>query len=412
MDPGSNLLATATAGWLAQTPACGGERSSLVAKRRSKGAGSVFRRADGRWSGSVDLGGALGGNRRKVVYGDSRKVVEERVRRLVNDVADGSPPPSRSPQLGAFLNQWLIAVRPTLRPKTYVSYEGIVRLHLVPELGRVALEKLSIDHVANLVNNKQADRRLSPTTVRYVLLILRNALGKAVRWGLVGRNVATLVDPPRVGHKDVRVLSPEETKKLLDAARGEPIEGLIVLAVSTGVRLGEALGLQWHDIDLERRQLRISRSLQRVSGQGQVLTETKTLRSRRTIVLPVRTAEALRALRARQGEWQRAAGSAWHKGNFVFTSSTGNPLDQRNVLRMFKRVLRKAKLPRMRFHDLRHSCASLLLAQHISPRVVMETLGHSRISVTMDTYTHVMPALMRDAADAMDRSLDSANERE
>ena len=376
-------------------------------KRRAKGAGSVFRRADGRWSGSVDLNGAIGSRARKVVYGASKKEVEERIRRLVNDVTDGSPPPSRSPQLGAFLGQWLMAVRPTLRTSTYLSYEGVVRVHLVPEIGRVTLEKLSVEHVAGLVTHKQADQRLSPTTVRYVLLILRNALNKAVRWGLVGRNVAVLVDPPRVSHKDVRVLSPDETKKLLDAARGEPIEGLVTLAISTGLRLGEALGLQWPDVDLDRRQLRINKSLQRISGQGQVLIETKTRRSRRSLVLPVRTAEALRAHRVQQDQLRRTAGSAWHKRDFVFTSSTGQPLDQRNVLRMFRRVLRKANLPRMRFHDLRHSCASLLLAQHISPRVVMETLGHSRISVTMDTYTHVMPALMRDAADAMDRSLDS-----
>jgi integrase len=382
-----------------------------VPKRRAKGAGSVFRRADGRWSGHVDLSGATGNHRRKVVYGSSKKEVEERVRRLVNDVADGSPPPSRSPQVGAFLEQWLMAVRPTLRPSTYVSYECVVRLHLVPEIGRMTLEKLSVEHVTSLIAHKQADRRLSRTTVRYVLLILRNALTKAVRWGLVGRNVATLVDPPRLSHKDVRVLSPEETNKLLAAARGEAIEGLVTLAVSTGVRLGEALGLQWHDIDLDRRQLRINKSLQRVSGQGQVLMETKTRRSRRSLVLPVKTAEALRAHRLQQDQLRRSAGSAWQKGDFVFTSSTGKPLDQRNVLRMFRRVLRKAKLPRMRFHDLRHSCASLLLAQNVSPRVVMETLGHSRISVTLDTYTHVMPALMRDAADAMDRSLGAERDR-
>jgi integrase len=275
----------------------------------------------------------------------------------------------------------------------------------------MTLDKLSVEHVASLMTHKQADRKLSPTTVRYLLLVLRNALNKAVRWGLVGRNVAALVDPPRVSHKDVRVLSPEDTKKLLEAARGEAIEGLVTLAVSTGVRLGEALGLQWPDVDLERRQLRINKSLQRVSGQGQILMETKTRRSRRSLILPFKAAEALRALRLQQDRWRRAAGSAWHKRDFVFTSSTGQPLDQRNVLRMFRRVLRKAKLPRMRFHDLRHSCASLLLAEHISPRVVMEALGHSRISVTMDTYTHVMPALMRDAADAMDRSIGDEHDR-
>jgi integrase len=121
--------------------------------------------------------------------------------------------------------------------------------------------------------------------------------------------------------------------------------------------------------------------------------------------MPVTTIEALRAHRTRQIGWRRAAGSSWNEKDFVFTSSTGQPLDQRNVLRVFRRILRRANLPRIRFHDLRHSCASLLLAQHVDPRVIMETLGHSNISVTMNMYAHVMPALKRDAADAMDRSL-------
>ncbi len=150
----------------------------------------------------------------------------------------------------------------------------------------------------------------------------------------------------------------------------------------------------------------MTKSLQRVSGQGQMLSETKTRRARRTIFLPIRAAEALRKEQVRQNAMRDAAGAQWVKSDFVFTSSTGRPVDQRNVLRMFRRVLKAAGLPRMRFHDLRHSCASLLLAEGVSARVVMETLGHSRISVTMDTYTHVMPALMRDAATAIDRSLE------
>jgi integrase len=382
-----------------------------VAKRRVKGSGAIFRRADGRWSGYVDLGREGERRRRKTVYGHTSREVEDRIRGLVNDIAGGSPPPSRSPQLGNFLNQWLTAVQPSLRPSTYVSYEGIARLHITPALGRITLDKLTVEHVAGLIANKQASRRLSTRSVRYVLLILRNALNKAMRWGLVARNVATLVDAPRIEHRDVRVLSPAETKRLLEAARGDPLEGLLVLSVSTGVRLGEALALQWPDIDLDRRQFRISKSLHRVTGKGQVLAETKTRRSRRTIALPVMAAEALRSWRKQQTDQRRAAGMDWHDGDFVFTASSGRPFDQRNVGRMFRRVLRAAGLPRMRFHDLRHSCASLLLVQGISPRVVMETLGHSRISVTMDTYTHVMPALLRDAADAMDRSIGAELDR-
>jgi len=383
-----------------------------VPKRRGKGAGSVFRRKDGRWTGMVDVGLESGRRRTKTVYGGSKKEVEERVRRLVNDIADGTPPPGRSPQVGQFLDRWLAAVRPSLRPATFTSYEGTVRLHIAPEIGRIRLDKLTVDHVAGLVARAEKRQRLSARTIRYHLLILRNALNKAMRWGLVARNVASLVDPPRVEHRDVRVLSPDETRRLLDAARGDPMEGLIVLAVSTGLRLGEGLGLRWHAVDLDRRQLRIENALQRVSGRGQILVEPKTRQSRRTIVLPIITVEALRNTRVRQSSQRRAAGRSWLEGDYVFTASTGRPLDARNVGRTFRRILRAAKVPRMRFHDLRHSCASLLLAQGVSPRVVMETLGHSRISVTMDTYAHVLPALMRDAADAMDRSLSNGPEME
>jgi len=330
---------------------------------------------------------------------------------MVNDVEDGVPPPSRSPQLEQFLERWLAAVQPSLRPSTYRSYQDAVRLHISPQIGRVTLEKLTVDHVGALVRHKQAEQRLSPTTVRYILMVLRNALGKAVRWGVVGRNVATLVDAPRLQPRDVRVLSPDETKRLIEAARGDPMEALFVLAVSTGLRQGEALGLRWDRVDFERRQLRIDKSLQRIPGRGFVLADTKTRRGRRSILVPIITAEALRRHRSAQADLRRAAGREWTEGDFVFTSSTGRPLDARNVQRTFARILRKARLPQMRFHDLRHSCASLLLTQGVSPRVVMETLGHSRISVTMDTYTHVMPSLMRDAADAMDRSLSEDRSR-
>jgi integrase len=220
------------------------------------------------------------------------------------------------------------------------------------------------------------------------------------------RNVALLVDAPRVSHRDVHVLSPDEALRLVDAARPDRLEALWVLALSTGLRRGELLGLTWSDIDLDRRQLRVTKALQRIPEKGLVLAETKTRRGRRSIVIPVGAVEALRRHRGRQAEERLLAGSQWEEKGFVFTSSRGTPLDGDNLIsRPFRRVLQEAGLPPMRFHDLRHSCASLLLAQGVAPRVVMETLGHSRISVTLDTYTHVLPALQREAADAMDRAL-------
>lgn len=369
-----------------------------MSKRRAAGEGSVFRRRDGRWVAAYIGLANDGTQRRKFVYARTRAEVVERLQALKRDVSNGIPLPARSVLLSEYLADWLKAARPSLRPKTYVSYEGVVRLHITPILGHVPLERLTAAHVGALLERKQT-QGLSPRTSRYVGLILRNALNKAVRWGLLSRNVAALVDLPREVHREVRVLSPPEARRLVDAARGDRLEALWLLSVSTGLRMGEVLALQWSDVDLDRRELRVTKALQRVSGRGLMLAETKTRRSRRTIVLPVAVAEALRWQRTRQELEGIDSG-------FVFTSSRGTPIDGRDLGRSFRRLLQRADITKMRFHDLRHSCASLLLAQGISPRVVMETLGHSRIAVTMDTYAHVMPALQREAADAMDRLLE------
>ena len=342
---------------------------------------------------------------RRVVYGKTRAEVVEKVRTLLEDSRSGKVAPGRSPRLEDFLRQWLQTIEGTIRPSTFASYSGIVRKHLIPVLGRTTIDRLTVQDIAGLLARKRSEG-LSSRTSQYVLFILRNALNKAVRWGIASRNVAQLIDAPRVSHRDVNVLSPDDALRLVTAAREDRLEGLWVLALSTGLRRGELLGLSWSDIDLDRRQLRVTKALQRVTGQGLILTETKTRRGRRSIILPIGTVEALRRHRVRQLEDRRIAGSAWKQTEFVFTSARGTPLDGDNLIsRPFARLLEQTGLPPMRFHDLRHSCASLLLAQGVAPRIVMETLGHSRIAVTLDTYTHVLPALQREAADAMDRAL-------
>ena len=375
-----------------------------MSRRRTKGDGAVYRRKDGRWAGNVQIGHHDGRRVAKVVYGRTKTEVVGKVRGLIEAARAGQVTAGRSPRLDDFLDLWLRNIEATIRPSTFTSYSGIVRRHLVPALGRTSLDGLTIHDVAGLLAKKRSE--LSPRTCQYILFVLRNALNKAVRWGMVSRNIALLVDAPRVSHRDVNVLTPDEALRLVAAARSDRLEGLWVLALSTGLRRGELLGLTWSDIDLDRRQLRVTKALQRVAGKGLVLVETKTRRGRRSIVLPIGAVEALRRQRARQAGDRLAAGSTWREGGFVFTSRHGTPLDGDNLIsRPFLRVLQLAGVPPMRFHDLRHSCASLLLAQGVAPRVVMETLGHSRISVTLDTYTHVLPALQQEAADAMDRAL-------
>lgn len=375
-----------------------------MSRRRAPGEGSIYRRADGLWVGSLTVGYSGGRRQRKVIYGQTKRDVQARLKPLQEDAATGLPVHSQSPQLKEYMRDWLDAIRPGLRPKTFASYEGVTRLHILPMIGDIRLERLAVGDVARLLQLKQ-HQGLSPRSVRYIGHVLRNALNKAVRWGIVGRNVASLADLPREVHKDVRVLSPDEARRLVEAARGDRLEALWILSVSTGLRLGEVLALRWNDVDLNRRELRVTKALQRQTGRGLVVTEPKTRRSRRTIIIPILVAERLRRHQAQQELDFQAAQAPYGEDGLIFTSTSGAALDSSNVARSFKRLLQRAELSSIRFHDLRHSCASLLLAQGVSPRVVMETLGHSRISVTMDTYTHVMPALQRDAADAMDRAL-------
>jgi integrase len=303
--------------------------------------------------------------------------------------------------VGSFLQQWLREVaKPSVRPWTYHGYEVHVRLHISPVLGTLALERLEPIHVQSLINRKLKDG-LSPKTVRYIRGTLRTALNQAVRWGLVARNAAALVDGPRVPAHEIQPFSPDEARTFLAAAKGHRLEALYSVAMTLGLRQGEALGLRWRDVDLQMGYLRVARQLQRFDGVFQ-LVEPKTARSRRTIVMPPTITRVITEHRIRQDAEREAAGPRWKDWGLVFTRSDGQPLDGTVVTHQFHRFLEQAGLPQRRFHDLRHSCATLLLAQGVSPRVVMEILGHSQIALTMNTYTHVVPDLRRDAAARME----------
>ena len=204
---------------------------------------------------------------------------------------------------------------------------------------------------------------------------------------------AAMVSTPRVIRHEVPVLTPANARLLLDAARGDRLEALYSVALALGLRQGEALGLKSTDINLESGVLRVRRASQRVPHQGTQLVETKTERSRRTLVMPPIVINALCAHRGRQAVERLAAGARWVDLDLVFPSERGTLADGPNVTHRFHKLLKRADLPAMRFHDLRHACASLLLVQGVHPRVVMETLGHSQISLTMNTYSHVIPAL-------------------
>jgi integrase len=379
--------------------------------RRGRGEGSIFHRKDGRWEARVDLGWQDGRRRRKALYGATRQEVRGKLVEALRAREQGLLSTGSSQTVGQFLARWFDGSTVSLRPKTVRTYEYLVRVHLIPGLGRYRLDRLTPEDVQTFLDRKLQVDGLSGQTAAHLRAVLRTALNRAVRWGFVARNVAALSDPPRVRRYDYKVLSPEEAQRLLAATTDDRLHALYSVATALGLRQGEALGLRWEELDLERRELRVRFALQRVKGQL-VLVEPKTKTSRRTIRLPVAVVEALRAHRARQLEDRLVAGSAWQECGLVFTTRKGTPLEGTEVTKHFQRRLIAAGLPRMRFHELRHSAASLMLAQGVPLRSVMEVLGHSTIALTANTYGHLFPNLLDDAADAMDRALKPAQPEE
>lgn len=376
--------------------------------KRGQNEGSITKRKDGRWVARLTIGYEGGKQKRKCIYGRTREEVAGKLAAALKAKKDGLPVSNDRITFGQFLDKWLEdSVKPSVRPRTFKSYSQLVTRHVAPELGNIRLAKLSPQDIQDLMNRK-LKAGLSPRSVQYIHAIIRRALVQARKWDLVPRNVAKLVDPPRAQRYEVKALSPEQARAFLDAAKGDRLKALYTVAVALGLRRGECLALRWEDIDLEAGTLRVRHTLHHVDGGGWTLAEPKSANSRRTLGLPQFALAALKDHRKRQLEEKISKGKDWQDHGFVFTSRAGTPLDGQHLyFRHFKKLLGKAGLPDIRFHDLRHSCASLLLAQGVSPRVIMETLGHSQISLTMNTYSHVMPVLMREAADKMDALLSS-----
>jgi|SRR5579872_1027435 len=369
-----------------------------AAKRRGNGEGTIYRRQSlGTWCAVLTVDG-----RRQYIYGKSRQEAARKLSAAIEARERGLLITAPQQPLGRYLDQWLQeSVKPRVRPWTYKGYEVLIRRHIKPVMGRVPLQKLTPLHVQRLLN-RMVSGGASPKTASYALGTLRTALNEAMRWGLVSRNVAALVPRPRVDRFEIQPLSPAEARHFLEVAAGDRLGALYSVALTMGLRQGEALGLRWQDVDLDAGLLHVRFQLQRIDGQGLQLVPPKTKLSRRTLAMPPTVVANLRSHRARQAEEQLQAGSVWVETGLVFTTPIGTGLDGPNVTKAFQRLLEKAGLERRRFHDLRHSCASLLLAQNVAPRVVMEVLGHSQISLTMNTYSHVLPELKREAATQME----------
>ena len=370
--------------------------------RRANQEGSVYKRKDGRWVASI----TLDNGKRKSIYCETQQEAIKAARKANNEKDQGIILPTKDQTLSDFLITWLSdTVKNSVRIRTHERYRELVTLHIIPVLGTTKLQKLAPQQLQMFYNQK-LEEGYAPQTVKHMHRVLHKALNDALCWDLVARNVCNSVKAPRVSKKEMQILSGDQAQQFLDAARGDPFEALYVLALTTGMRQGELLGLKWEDIDLAMGTLQVKRTIARLVGKGFTTSEPKTTKSRRRIQLTKMAIEALRQHRVRQREAKLVAGSAWNEQGWVFCNAIGGPVEVGNMIRRsFRPILVKAELPIIRFHDLRHSAASLLLALGVHAKIVQELLGHSQISLTLDTYSHVLPSLQEEAVNRLDALL-------
>jgi integrase len=302
------------------------------------------------------------------------------------------------------MERWLNdSVRDSVKERTYDGYVHISHRHIIPTLSSLKLNALTPAHIQALYRAK-LDAGLSNRTVRYIHQTLHRALKQAVRWGLMTSNPTEATDPPRRVRKEIKPLKREQVACLFEAARGDRLEALYVVAVLTGLRAGELLGLRWEEIDLERRVLRVQQQLVRTK-RGLSFGRPKNDRGR-AVKLAATAVEALRRHRKRQLEERVKAGSLWKDTGLVFTTTVGTPLDASNLTRRYLYpLLERTGLPRVRFHDLRYTFATIMLQNGENPKVVQEMLGHANISETMDTYSHILPDMQDSAVERLDQLL-------
>jgi integrase len=378
-----------------------------MARRRGNGEGSITRhKKSGLWMARYTVETPTG-PKRQTIYAETRKEAAEKLARALADRADGIVFDDKNLTLGEYLDRWLSdAVRGTVRESTYSRDKYLVTNHVKPSIGRVKLKNVNALHLQSHYRER-LDSGLSGSTVQKIHHVLHKALTQAMRWDLIPRNPADSVKAPTPTPKEMHPLSVLETRQLLEAARGDRLEALYVLAIHTGMRRGELLALKWADVDLDLATVRVRRTLTRgEDGRGYVMGAATKNGKGRHVRLTTRAVEALKRHRARQAKEKLKVGGLYQEQGLVFAGTGGGLINPSNLRqRSFKPLLEHAGLPRITFHDLRHTCASLLFQRNVHPKFVQELLGHASIAITLDTYSHMLPGMGGEAADAMSDAL-------
>lgn len=374
--------------------------------------GHITKRSKGSYTIVLNLGRDPETGKRKqqwVSIKGTKKEAEKRLSELINQLDNGTYIKPKKTTLTEYLNMWLNEyAKNNLSPRGFERYAGIIRKHLIPDLGKVTLTQLKPEHLQKHYTTKLNDG-LSARTVRYHHALIHVALQTAVKWGLVSRNVADAVDPPHIRRSEMQTWNENEVNQFLEGTNDSPYYSLFYTALFTGMRRSELLALRWQDIDFIYSQIYVNRSLHQLKDGSFIFTQPKSAKSSRTIALTPSTMLMLKEYQEKQKLERAMSGNPLTDTDLVFSNLEGEPLRPNTITRAWTTLTANCGLKRIRLHDARHTHASLMLKQGIHPKIVQERLGHSSIQMTIDTYSHVAPGIQEAAANRFDEILSNEN---
>ncbi len=367
-----------------------------MAKRRGNNEGTIYQRKDGLWCAQISLNG-----RRLTKYGKSQTECRLWIKQMLARIDQGPTYDSTQVTLDRFVENWLNGKELARRPKTVIQYRQVVQQHILPFLGRMRLQEIQPVHIQKLYSIKKEEGR-GARTIQLIHAILHNILKQAEREGILSHNSVDAVERPKVEQVEMQILNEEQIRQFLSAASGSPFETVCYLALTTGMRASELLGLKWCEVDEKKSTLFVHRQMQYIAGQGYIFSQPKTQAGRRQIKVGASTLKELEAHRNRQSIQKSIAGERWQENDLIFPTTIGTPLDYKRVTKEFKRLLKRAGLPEIRFHDLRHTSLNTLMEMGMPVNTVQRRAGHTRASTTVDIYGHATAQSQEEAAEKIE----------
>lgn len=363
------------------------------------------------WGYVAEIGNNAEGKRRQQSKSgfSTKQEAEKALAQVLHELDGGTHTKPTKEKIGRFfLEVWLPHKKQHICPGTYKYYYWYITGYIVPRLGNIGLDKLTPQHLISLYDDlKYGERKLAPQTIKHLHKILSDGMETACKWGLIRNNTVKLVKPPSVPRGEMKVWTEEQLICFLEQVKSTRYYVYFLLAATTGMRRGEVLGLRWEDIDFDTAKLTVRRSLSR-GYKGHTIQELKTAAGIRTVTLPQQTVAALRKHKLHQAKEKLAAGAGYEDAGFVAMTTFGTLMKPQQLEEAWYKALKQSELPKIRFHDLRHGHASLLLKAGIHIKIISERLGHSNITITLNTYSHLLPGMQQEAAEKMDELLTSA----